>query len=171
MSLFTAPAISNDDTEAPVTKPDSPSIKPFAYLKTDVLTTLDGFDTVVGFGPFRKNFNNGNFENVFELTLEDARIALKLKYYQLVTRGTIPECNKIVADVFTDNTVYVLDGLDMTMTYVFDKSISSALKSAIDDFDLLPRPSTVKVETIYLSYNNWGFGSFRKNFNNGNFGG
>lgn len=126
-----------------------------------------------GFGEFRKNFNNGNFTafgSSSALNIEEARTVLKLRYYQLVTRGTVPECNKIVDDVFSDNDVYVIDGLDMTITYVFDKYISSALRGAIGNFDLLPRPSAVKVRTVYSPNSNWGFGGFRKNFNNGNFG-
>ena len=126
-----------------------------------------------GFGEFRKNFNNGNFTafgSSSALSLEDARIVLKLRYYQLVTRGTIPECNKIVADIFSlNNTVHALDGLDMTMTYIFDQYPSSALRGALAKFDLLPRPSAVKVKVVYSPNNNWGFGEFRKNFNNGNF--
>lgn len=126
-----------------------------------------------GFGSFRKNFNNGNFTafgGSSALNLEDARTILKLRYYQLVTRGTIPECNKIVGAVFgPDNTVYALDGLDMTMTYIFSEHPSSALRSALETFDLLPRPSTVEIKTLFQPNNFFGFGSFRKNFNNGNF--
>ncbi len=126
-----------------------------------------------GFGEYRKNFNNGNFTKVgssSDLSVEDARIVLKLRYYRLVTRGTVPECNKIVADVFgSDNYVYVLDDLDMGITYVFNERQSSALRNAINKFDLLPRPSAVKINIVYNSNNNWGFGEFRKNFNNGNF--
>ena len=126
-----------------------------------------------GFGEFRKNFNNGNFTALggsSSFSLEDARIILKLRYYQLVTRGTIPECNKIVADVFNHgNTVHALDGLDMTMTYVFSEYPSSALRLALESFDLLPRPSTVEIKTVFQPNNFFGFGEFRKNFNNGNF--
>jgi hypothetical protein len=125
-----------------------------------------------GFGSFRKNFNNGNFTafgGTSTLSLEDARTVIKLRYYQLVTRGTIPECNKIVADVFSPIMVYALDGLDMTMTYVFSEYPSSALRSALDSFDLLPRPSAVEIKTVFQPNKFFGFGSFRKNFNNGNF--
>jgi len=126
-----------------------------------------------GFGEFRKNFNNGNFTSLggsLSFTIEDARTILKLRYYQLVTRGTIPECNKIVNDIFgPGNTVYALDGLDMTMTYIFSKYPSSALRSALLTFDLLPRPSAVKIKTIFKPNSFFGFGELRKNFNNGNF--
>tara|TARA_R110000851_G_scaffold100026_5_gene215461 strand:- start:733 stop:1383 length:651 start_codon:yes stop_codon:yes gene_type:complete len=124
-----------------------------------------------GFGSFRKNFNNGNFTNavdVIVLSPETARIALRLRYYQLVTRGTIPECNGIIKDVFGGNN-YVLDGLDMTMTYVFNESIPSDVRTALDYYDLLPRPSAVRLKKVYSPNSGFGFGGFRKNFNNGNF--
>ena len=125
-----------------------------------------------GFGEFRKNFDNGRFTALpgsFSVTIEEARTILKLRYYQLVTRGTIPECNKIMADVFDSITVNVLDGLDMTMYYVFSQHPAPALKSTIESFDLLPRPSAVKIDTIYDPNSFFGFGEFRKNFDNGSY--
>jgi len=127
-----------------------------------------------GFGEFRKNFNNGNFTDSDAATVfsvQESRIILKLRYYQLVTRATVTEINAIMADVFKDlGTVYVLDGLDMTITYIFDFTPSDKLRLIISDFDLLPRPSAVKLRSIVYQPNSaFGFGSFRKNFNNGNF--
>lgn len=126
-----------------------------------------------GFGSSRKNFNSGNFtafNSSSALNIEEARIVLKLRYYQLVTRGTIAECNKIMSDVFGPlNNVYALDNLDMSMTYIFTDYPSSALRGALNKFDLLPRPSTVEIRTVYSPNSSFGFGSFRKNFNNENF--
>jgi len=54
-----------------------------------------------GYGEVRKNYGNGNYSGAtgeIILGTEEARLALKLRYYQLVSRGTIPESNKIVAD-------------------------------------------------------------------------
>lgn len=128
-----------------------------------------------GFGSFRKNFNNGNFSSATSdtvLTPEQARLVLRLRYYRLVTRGTIPECNRIVAEVFGDlGEVYALDGLDMTMTYVFNFEIPAALRRILDEYDLLPRPSAVELRRVELPNKSFGFGPFRKNFNNGNFRG
>ena len=128
-----------------------------------------------GFGQFRKNFNNGNYTNsgsAIVMNTDQARIVLKLRYYQLVTRGTIPECNKIVADVFGDlGSVYALDGNDMTMTYVFEFQPSAGVKLILNKYDLLPRPSAVELRRVILPNSAFGFGRFRKNFNNGNFRG
>ncbi len=142
----------------------------------DLPITLDGStdDTInsnFGFGSFRKNFNNGSFttaDGTVILTTEEARLALKLRYYQLVTRATVPECNKIVADVF-EGIVYVIDGLNMVIGYVFEETPSAGVRLILDNYDLLPRPSGVKVNYIYSPGSSFGFGGFRKNFENGNY--
>ncbi len=131
-----------------------------------------------GFGQYRKNFNNGNFTDAVNdiiLSLEQARIVLKLRYYQLVARGTIPECTKIVTDVFGDlGTVTAFDNYNMTMAYVFAFEIPAPLRLILNKYDLLPRPSGVKVIYNEIPNNkpngNFGFGSNRINFNNSNFG-
>ena len=50
-----------------------------------------------GFGPFRKNFNRGNFapsSSGIKLTTAQKRLVLQLRYFQLVTRGAVPEINR-----------------------------------------------------------------------------
>jgi hypothetical protein len=104
-----------------------------------------------GFGTFRKNFENGNFtplNDMISLNSEDARKILKLKYYQMITRATVPECNKILNYVFPDLTPYVVDNLDMTMDYIFNGSPSSSMKAAFTRLDILPRPSAVELTSI-----------------------
>ena len=98
-----------------------------------------------GFGAFRKNFNNGNFGGTVRiLNVEEARIVLRLRYYQLICRPTVTQINKILADVFSAlGAPYVQDNLDMTATYVFDFMMTSPLKLVIQENDLLPRPSGV----------------------------
>lgn len=101
-----------------------------------------------GFGEFNINFNNSNFNSSISpiiLSTDQARIVLKLRYYQLMTRCTVPECNKIVTDVFGElGNVYVSDNLDMTITYNFDFVPASKITEIIEKYDLLPRPSGVE---------------------------
>ena len=126
-----------------------------------------------GFGSFRKNFNNGNFgrsNGDVRLTDEEARIVLKLKYFKLVTRADAFSINAFLAFAFGSlNTVFMLDGLNMTMTYYFDSTPSSSLIAALVDYDLLPRPAGVGIKYYDLSRATFGFGSSHKNFNNGTF--
>lgn len=127
-----------------------------------------------GFGTFNVNFGNGNFglqqsSSVF-LTLEQKRTILRLRYLTLTGRMTVPEINRTMAYVFrNDGPVYVLDGLDMTMVYVFKFAPTPLLRFILDNLDILPRPAAVKVSYIVSTRPVFGFGDFNKNFNNGTF--
>lgn len=127
---------------------------------------------VWGFGPNNLNFENGNFgrksAGVSGLTLEEKRLVLRLRYFQLITDGTVPHINFILQDVFGQG--YVVDNHDMTMTYVFQTALSSSLRAAFDQFDLLPRPAGVDTNIVILTDPVWGFGPENQNFENGPFG-
>lgn len=120
-----------------------------------------------GFGAFRKNFGH-QFSppaDTLSLTTDIARIVLKLRFYGLVTRATIPECTAIVKEVFKSyGDCYCLDGLNMTIRYIFNFNLPSGLRQIFNDYDLLPRPNSV--EAIYIDAPNsrFGFGENRKNF-------
>lgn len=123
---------------------------------------------------FRKNFNRGNFApstSGIKLTLAQKRLVLQLRYFQLVTRGAIPEINRFLNYVFADfGKVYVLDGLDMSINYVFTFLPPSQLRFVLESFDVLPRPAAVGVNYVVLVRDTFGFGPFHTNFNRGNFG-
>lgn len=108
-----------------------------------------------GFDPFADNFDRSNFatigQTVLPLTLEQKRLVLKLRYFQLITRGTIPEINRFFKRTFADlGDVWVEDNLNMTMTYVFNFVLPSALKFILTYYDLLPRPAGVAVNYTSL---------------------
>lgn len=137
------------------------------------------------------NFENGNFSTlgkVTTLTLEEQRFILRLRYFQLVSNGTIftqPEqlANNLVIpgiNAFLDylmstsnldptGQIWALDGLDMTMTYVFTFSVSVNLRKILVAYDLLPRPAGVGIKYIMEPDLVWGFGPFNQNFGNGTF--
>lgn len=123
-----------------------------------------------------KNFNHGNFgsksSTVVGLTLDQKRILLRLRYFKLVSRCTIPEINRIMKTVLGDQgSVYVLDAGDMEfVTYVFGFQPNSALEFVLQNFDVLPRPAAVGVRYIVSTRKTFGFGPYFKNFNNGTFG-
>ena len=105
-----------------------------------------------GFGAFRKNFNNGNFTGDSRvLLIEEARTVLRLRYYQCTIRPTITNINKILQDVFAYfGTGYVLDNLDMTMTYVLDFIRSPQMRLIMLESDVLPRPSGVSSTVLEI---------------------
>lgn len=126
-----------------------------------------------GFDQYRENFNNGNFATTSgaKLTEEQKRLALRLRYFQLVTTGAVPEINAFIAELFaTQGPVYVVDGYAMNARYVFGFPLSSDFELILTEYDLLPRPAAVKVDYVVIGEaDGWGFGRYHENFTNGNF--
>lgn len=126
-------------------------------------------------GSRRRNFGRGNFGSLSNtlagLTTEQKRLALRLRYFQLVSRCTVPEINRYLAQVFEDvGSVYVLDAGNMEFaTFVFSFVPSSPLEFILRNFDLLPRPAGVGLRFIVSAEGVWGFGPDNENFDNGNF--
>lgn len=122
----------------------------------------------------RYNFGHGNFgasQAGVGLTLDQKRILLKLQYYKLISRCTVPEINaRIKAILGQYGNVYVLDGNNMEyVTYVFGFAPNSALQFILENFDVLPRPAAVGVRYIVSTRPAFGFGSSNQNFNHGTF--
>lgn len=131
-----------------------------------------GARPVFGFGDFNLNFNQGTFgrdaSGVAGLTTEQKRLVLRLRYYQLISDGTVPHINFVLRDVFGQGKV--LDRYDMTATYVFETEVPSSVRVLLDKFDLLPRPAGVEIDILIDPGNVFGFDPYYQNFNNGGFG-
>lgn len=128
-----------------------------------------------GFGEFNQNFDRAPFgpsgPDSVQLTVEQQRIALRLRYFQLVTRCSVIDVNQFLRYVFADlGLVYMRDNLDMTMTYVFTFVPDPRLLFVIQQYDLLPRPSAVGVNYVTTAREAFGFGEFNINFDNAPFG-
>ncbi len=127
-----------------------------------------------GFGPYRKNFTNGNFAsntgNTYVLSTETARIVLQLRYYQLTGSCCVPDINRALKSIFSGmGHAWVADNHDMTQTYYFDFVPAADLQFAFTNFDVLPRPAGVGSNFIIITETPWGFNSDAQNFDNGNF--
>lgn len=139
-----------------------------------------GFGADVGTNDY-VNFENGNFGQIgsstSDLTVEQSRLLLRLRYFQLISRCTVPEINRFMATVFGDlGTVYVLDNNDMSfIVYVFDFEPNSGLQFLLENFDLLPRPAAVGFSYVVLARDTFGFGhddgteNGYRNYENGTF--
>ena len=127
------------------------------------------------FGTLRQNFGRGNFgqsgSGSVSLTVEQQRLVLRLRYFQLISRCTVPEINRFMALIFGDlGRVYVQDLNNMEhVVYVFDFTPGSQLTFIFEQYDLLPRPAAVGVSTIVIARPVFGFGALNQNFENGNF--
>jgi len=131
-----------------------------------------GARSVWGFGPFNSNFENSNFgrdaSGVGALTTDQKRLVLRLRYYQLISDGSVPFTNFVLNEIFGQGKV--LDGYDMTATYVFDTQLPSTVIAVLEQFDLLPRPAGVEINILINPTNVFGFAPYYLNFENGTFG-
>lgn len=134
------------------------------------------------------NFFGGNFStrgDVVTLTEEEQRFLLRLRYYQLITRGEVGDINTFLnylvdtSDIGFTGKMYALDGLNMTMRYVLTNStFPDTLLDVLITLDILPRPATVGIDEVIIYEGvTWGFnaGTFPDyensytNFSYGNF--
>lgn len=102
-----------------------------------------------GFGVHHRNFNNGPFARATNgeqaMSTDQKRLIIRLRYYQLISRGTVTDINEAMARIFGDlGQVFVRDPLDMSkITYVFKFGPSSRVRLILDRMNLLARPSGV----------------------------
>lgn len=105
-----------------------------------------------GFGSFNKNFNNGNFginnDQSQGLSLEQQRLVIRFRYFQITTTCSIPEINQFLKDAFSsEGKAYVIyDKSANKIVYNFGFTPDSQLKFVLDEFDLLPRPASIGVK-------------------------
>ena len=115
------------------------------------------------------NFGMGNFStrnDVIVLTEEEQRFLLRLRYYQLTTRGEVWDINKFLnylvstSNIGFTGTMYALDDLNMTMRYAITNASTFPLNllDVLVKEDILPRPAGVGITGIVLDYGaTWGF--------------
>lgn len=131
---------------------------------------------VFGFGANNLNFHNSNFGrdtgSVIPLKTEQKRLVLRLRYFQLVTTGCVPEVNSFMAALFADQgSVYVLDGNDMSCEYVFRFFPNSNTLFVLEHYDILPRPAGVLLRVLINPGDSFGFDPYYLNFHDSNFAG
>lgn len=123
-------------------------------------------NTFWAFGDKRQNYDiknptdnwsqwrGGNFyggDDTTILTPAEAKRALRLRYYAMISNGTIPFINEALHDVFSEMPNYVRgdawveDGQDMTITYHFKPGmVSATFVNAVMRYDMIPKISGVK---------------------------
>ena len=131
-----------------------------------------GFDTSAMNQPIQ-NFNNGNFatssDNFINLSTDQRRLLLQVRYFQLTTDASVVDINRFAANMFGPGVVYVIDNLNMSLNYVFTVRPPSNILLVAEEFDIIPRPSGVSINLVFTNLQNWGFGPLRRNFGRGNF--
>jgi|9_EtaG_2_1085328.scaffolds.fasta_scaffold00289_23 hypothetical protein len=126
-----------------------------------------------GFGTESKNFNNGNFatqtNSPYKLTLKEKIQLLQLRYVQLHSRGNNFQFNRFLDVIFGDGTIYVIDNMDMTADVVVNGYVSLAMLDAIQQLDVMPRPSAVEYRYMQGEHFSFGFSPDSGSFNYSNF--
>lgn len=133
-------------------------------------------DDTFGFGTElnnHANFGNGGFQIVFEglegISEEHARKVLISKWFILTEAPTIPNINKLLAFLFDGASVFIVDGLNMTATYIFETTPGYRMRWLITNREFLPRPAGVKTSNLIIAPLGFGFGENHLNFENGGF--
>lgn len=110
-----------------------------------------------GFGSFNKNFNRGNFgidsDQSQGLSIEQQRLVIRFRYFQITTTCSIPEVNSFLKDMFSGkgDAYITFDKEANQVVYNFGFTPDSQLTFAIDEFDLLPRPASIGVRWQVIS--------------------
>lgn len=115
------------------------------------------------------NFDNGILSDsngtIYNLPLETKRLALKLRYFQLTSSGTVPETNRMLAYVFGQyGKAYLLDYGTMSQAYVFLFPVPWDLAYIFNNLDILPRPAGVGSKWIDATQEFFGFGPVNPGF-------
>jgi hypothetical protein len=122
-------------------------------LGQSIVSPFSSIGDVWGFDSYNENFDNGSFgnedggNNIY--SLEISRLLLRLRYFQLISSGTVPETNRMLAYLFSPyGKAYLIDNHDMTQTYMFQFVIPVEMEYMLNNTDILPRPAGVKSTII-----------------------
>lgn len=98
-----------------------------------------------------------NGENM-SLSTEQYKTVILARLRMLKMRGTIPEINKLLNFIFGKyGKAYVIDNLNMSLTYVFNFQLTDLQLAVIRDTGLLPKPAGVEAQIVSLTYDTFGF--------------
>lgn len=93
------------------------------------------------------------------LTTEQYRFLLLGQVLKFKMSATLPEINKYLRVIFeqeNNDNVYVTDNHNMTISYKLAPTVlNSDVKKLIDNYDFLPHPAGVKVNTTSTTYYNF----------------
>jgi len=128
-------------------------------LDLPILINLNSIDPLRpnwGFGELRVNFNNGNFSPLASsgaqiLTIDQRRLAIKMRYQQLISNGTIPNQNQILKNIFGEfGNCYVVNNQDMSIEYTFEFTIEPWIEFFYDTLLLFPTPAGVSDSLVEI---------------------
>ena len=105
---------------------------------------------------FPRQIVNKSNNSILSLSTEQYRFLLLGQVLKFKMNCTIPEINRYLRVIFNEgnnDNVYVTDNHDMTITYHIEPtSLSDEIKTLIQNYDFLPAPAGVKVNTSVGNY-------------------
>lgn len=113
-----------------------------------------GFDATnkTNYAPGPNNFNFSSTSGAqITFTTAQKRLVLQLRYRQLISKPTIPEINKILADLIAPvggGKCYMIDNHNMTQTLTCEFLISAQLNLILTEFDVIPRGQGVSMNVV-----------------------
>ncbi len=106
----------------------------------------------VGSFGFSSFFSGQTLTTNFSLTDANYRTLIFAKALANITDGSIKSLNQILLNLFPNRgNCYVADGLDMTMAYTFDFTLTPVELAIIQQSGALPKPSGVSASVIQLT--------------------
>lgn len=146
-------------------------------VKTSVDFDAQPDKLAFGYGALRKRYGHGNYGlrlgGTTRLSTNQKRLMIRARYFSLTNRPTVDNINDFLRKYFWigESKVYVIDSMDMsTALYTFNYTPDSELSFLINNTDLLPRPATVGVKVRIIGKKAHGYGTFRANYSQGNYG-
>ena len=132
--------------------PESPDKPIFGFNNNDNFPVLLNSYT---------NFFGGNFSTLGDtITLSESeqRFLLRLRYYQLTTRGEVGHINAFLdylvstSDIGFTGKMYALDALNMSMRYIItENNFPEDLLDVLIKLDILPRPAGVLIDGVLIN--------------------
>jgi hypothetical protein len=117
------------------------------YLGFSEAGNIAGIANTWGHGTW---YSGPKATNNISLSDDAFRVLILAKAASNIWDGSIPGLNKILRLLFPGQVAYCTDGLDMTMTYVFDFPLTPAQISILFNSNILPRPAGVSATIIQL---------------------
>ena len=112
-----------------------------------------GFGVLPLGATWNQNFGNGNFaqvSNAVSLSIDQQRLLLRARYFQLTGKFSIPAINRMLKSIFGKfGLIYAEDSLDMSfITYHVKFTPSSSLLFLLTNTNVLPRPAGVGIQIV-----------------------
>ena len=122
----------------------------WGFNRVPPVNDYKNFGDTIAANPGSGNFSTKN--QFYSLTVFEQQFLLRVRYFQLTNLGDINDINAFFNHICDGNfigytgTIYAVDNLDMTMSYVFTTNdFPVPLSALLNNLNILPRPAGVAI--------------------------